>query len=60
MNLDTYYTGESVPLTLTLTDKDGNAINLDSLDDITVTVFHKHSRVVMDTFTLTGGTVTKG
>jgi len=30
MNLDTYYTSESIPLTLTLIDKDGNAINHDS------------------------------
>lgn len=58
-NLDYYFTGESIPLTLTITDRDGNAIDLDSLDDITVTVFHKYSLIIMATFTLSGGTVTK-
>ena len=59
IDLDEYYQGESIPITLTLTDRDGNAIDLDSLDDITVTVFHKRSLIIMGTFTLSGGTVTK-
>ena len=57
--VDTYYTGESIPLTITITDKDGNAVDLDTLDEITITIFHKYSRVVMAIFTLTGLTVTK-
>ena len=58
-NLDYYYRGESIPLTLTITDKNGLAIDLDTLDDIEVKVVHKFSLIVMDTMTLTGGTVTK-
>lgn len=59
MNLDIYFTGESIPLTLTILDKDGIAVDLDSLDDITVTIHHKYSLIIMQTFTLSGGTVTK-
>jgi len=57
--MDDYYQGESIPLTLTVVDDDGNAIDLDTLDDIEVKVFNKSTREVMNTFTLSGGTVTK-
>jgi len=57
--MDNYYTEESIPLTITIVDEDANAIDLDTLDDIEIKVYHKANKSVMNTFTLSGGTVTK-
>lgn len=57
--IDTYYRGESIPFTLTITDKDSNVIDLDTLHDIEVTPYHQSSLKEIGPFTLSGGTVTK-
>lgn len=57
--LDTYYQGESIPLTIIMTDRDGNALDLDDLDAIEINVYHENTRVVLAKYTLAVGTVIK-
>lgn len=57
--LDTYYQGESIPLTITISDSDGNALDLDSLDAIEIKVYHKNTHVAIGTYTLAAETVVK-
>jgi hypothetical protein len=56
--MDNYYQGDSIPLEITITDKDGNVIDLDTLNTIEIKLFNKMRGTVLNTYTLTSG-VTK-
>ena len=57
--MDDYYQGDSIPITLNVVDENSSAVDLDTLDDIEVKIFNKSTRELMNTFTLSGGTITK-
>jgi hypothetical protein len=59
MAIDIFYQGESFNRTITITDSDGNAIDLDTLNEITVEVFRAGTYNTIITKTLTGGGVEK-
>ena len=58
MNLAKIYRGQSLPITFTLTDDDGNPLVINDLDDIWVNIFHKYSRISMETYQLTDTDIT--
>lgn len=55
--LDTVYRGQSHAVDFYLTDEDGVAINLATFDDIWVVCYHKYSKVQMETWQDSLGTV---
>ncbi len=58
MILETLHRGQSAPIDLTLEDSDGNALNIATLDDIWVSIYHDASLVEMENYQDTLGTIT--
>ena len=59
MALKIYYQGESISDTVTVVDSDGNLIDLDTLDDITLKFYQYTSKAPAKTLTLSGSGLEK-
>lgn len=52
------YRGQSAPIDITLQDDDGTPLNINTLDDIWVTIYHHTSKIVMETYRDSLGEIT--
>lgn len=54
---NTYYRGHSIPVDVTLTDSAGDAIDIDTLDNVWISVYHKHTNNLLKQGHLNGSGV---